>query len=161
MQQIENFLDKVGFAELQKILLSPQFPWYLQHGVTYDDDEDIQFCHTVYKNDNFQSSFNLKGLQYFKEKLKITSLVRAKFNLQTRTETVVESKMHTDIYNPPEGLKTAILYINSNNGYTKFKDTKIQSVANKMVVFDAKQPHCGATNTCTEPYRVVFNLNYF
>ena len=85
MKQIENFLDKKDFNDLKDILTSPKFPWYLNHGVSYIDDGLIQFTHTIYKDNEFISSFTLGGLDIFKEKLQIVSLVRAKFNLLHRT----------------------------------------------------------------------------
>ena len=55
-----------------------------------------------------------------------------------------------------------ILYLNTNNGYTKFEDgTKVISEENKLIIFDAGQKHSGTTNSCDAPYRLVFNLNYF
>ena len=97
-----------------------------------------------------------------KEKLGIVSLVRAKFNLLHRTDDIIEHQPHIDIPNPPDNLKTAILYLNTNNGYTKFEDgNKVLSEENRLVIFDGKLKHWGSTNSCSEPYRIVFNLNYF
>ena len=55
---------------------------------------------------------------------------------------------------------TAILYINTNNGYTKFKKGgKVKSVANRMLIFDSQLEHAGVT--CTDALRrVVVNFNY-
>ena len=66
-----------------------------------------------------------------------------------------------DIPNPPNDLKTAILYLNTNNGYTQFASRKVSSVANRLVVFKADESHFGTTNSCDAPYRLVLNLNYF
>ena len=100
--------------------------------------------------------------QTFLEKLGIVSLVRAKFNLLHRTDKIIEHQPHIDIPNPPDNLKTAILYLNTNNGYTKFEDgNKVLSEENRLVIFDGKLKHWGSTNSCSEPYRIVFNLNYF
>ena len=115
----------------------------------------------MYKDGKFQSSFTLGGLDIFKEKLKIKEIVRAKFNLLYRTEKIIEHLMHVDIEDAPKGTKTAILYLNNNNGYTRFKTgEKVGSVANRLVLFNADMPHGGTTNNCNQPYRAVFNLNY-
>ncbi len=164
MKQIDNFLDKNDFKDLKGILTSTKFPWYINHGVSYaGDDSGILFTHTVYKNDTFNSSFTLGGLDIFKKKLQIVSLVRAKFNLLHRTESIIKHLPHIDIPNPPDNLKTAILYLNTNNGYTQFEESgeKISSVENKLIVFNANQKHFGTTNSCDAPYRIVLNLNYF
>ena len=56
--------------------------------------------------------------------------------------------------------KTAIFYINTNNGYTLFKDgTKVDSVQNTMLIFDGSLDHCGVS--CTDQKRrIVLNINY-
>ena len=103
-----------------------------------------------------------KIVDIFKEKLNIVSLVRAKINLLHKTETIIEHHSHIDIENPPNDLKTAILYLNTNNGYTKFETgEKVDSVANRLITFKGSTKHFGTTNSCAAPYRVVLNLNYF
>ena len=162
MRIIENFLDEKDFKDLYSILISDQFPWYLNHGVSYaGDDSGILFTHSVYKNNQFNSTFTLGGLDIFKEKLGIVSLVRAKFNLLQKTHKIIQHEPHIDIPNPPNDLKTAILYLNTNNGYTQFESRKVSSVANRLVVFKGSQSHFGTTNSCDAPYRIVLNLNYF
>lgn len=58
--------------------------------------------------------------------------------------------------------KTAIFYINTNNGYTKFNIKKkiVKSKANRLVKFPAKIKHTGTT--CTDKdERIVLNINYY
>ena len=56
--------------------------------------------------------------------------------------------------------KTAIFYINTNNGYTLFEDgTKVESVENRICIFPYYMKHTGTT--CTDKnQRVVININY-
>ena len=58
--------------------------------------------------------------------------------------------------------QTAILYLNTNNGYTKFQQNGLQdvhSVANRLVTFYGGLKHAGAS--CTdENTRIVLNINY-
>ena len=85
-------------------------------------------------------------------------MVRIKVNMEPKTAEPIESCLHTDTnqYN-----KTAIYYVNTNNGYTRFKDgTKVDSIANRIVIFDAQTEHGGVTQT-DEQVRVVVNINYF
>jgi membrane peptidoglycan carboxypeptidase len=58
-------------------------------------------------------------------------------------------------------MKTSIFYINSNNGYTRFKNKKmIKSKENRLLSFNTDMEHTGST--CTdENVRIVINLNYF
>ena len=55
---------------------------------------------------------------------------------------------------------TAILYINTNDGYTVFEDgTKIDSVANRICIFPYYLKHSGTT--CTNANRrIALNINY-
>ena len=57
-------------------------------------------------------------------------------------------------------MTTSILYINTNNGWTVIKGYgKVESVANRMVIFDSNLQHSGVT--CTDKNRrVVINFNY-
>jgi hypothetical protein len=59
---------------------------------------------------------------------------------------------------PEVKINTGILYINTNNGYTKFKNgKKIKSKKNQYVEFDSKLEHTGST--CTdEDRRIVINF---
>ena len=86
--------------------------------------------------------------------------MRAKANLLTITPKIKQFDFHTD-FDDKENLTTAILYLNTCNGYTIFKDgTKVESFANRFVEFDSKLEHTGTT--CTdENVRVVINFNYF
>ena len=53
-----------------------------------------------------------------------------------------------------------ILYMNTNNGFTKFEDgTVIESVANRFVTFPNHTEHTGTT-TSDSDYRLVINFNY-
>ena len=52
-----------------------------------------------------------------------------------------------------------IYYINSNNGYTKIKDKKIKSTANKALFFPSDTIHNGTNSTdCNN--RMVINIIY-
>ena len=69
---------------------------------------------------------------------------------------------HVDLKEHPylHQMKTAILYLNSNNGGTQIKDGEfIQSKVNRAVVFPCHQEHAGVW--CTDKkLRFVLNMNY-
>ena len=76
------------------------------------------------------------------------------------TPEIIETYMHTDI-NDVENWKTALFYLNTNDGYTKFEHgEKVETVANRLVIFDGDILHCGTTHT-NEKYIPVINFNYF
>ena len=55
---------------------------------------------------------------------------------------------------------TGIFYIGSNNGCTVFKrGDKVETVANRLVLFDSQLSHAG-TSCTDESVRIVLNLNY-
>jgi len=99
-------------------------------------------------------------------KIKSPSIIRIKSNLQLKTTEIETSPFHIDYRSEDNGneydrLKTSIFYINSNDGYTEFKDgTKIESVANRLITFPSYMEHRGTS--CTDkPFRLVINFNYF
>ena len=111
--------------------------------------------HVPYHNTILCSSFSLfePVLKY----LEIRSLIRIKCNLYPNTETIKEHGMHTDY---PFPHKSAILYINTCDGYTKFEDgTKIDSVANRMLVFEGETLHTSSSTT-DQVVRCNINFNY-
>ena len=68
--------------------------------------------------------------------------------------------MHIDLIGQSSPQKTAIFYVNTNNGWTEFKKGgKVKSVANRIVIFDSQLYHQGYT--CTDQKRrVVMNFNW-
>ena len=83
-------------------------------------------------------------------------LRRAKANSTTRKFFRRRSLYHTDF----ENVITGILYINTNNGGTKFKNGSfVKSVANRYVECDSNIEHAGVR--CTDQKRrVVINFNF-
>ena len=81
-----------------------------------------------------------------------------KANLLFKTPTIIEHGYHVDYRTRPH--QTAILYLNSNNGYTRFRGgKKITSEKNKLVKFDGSLWHTGSS--CTDQqHRIVINFNY-
>tara|TARA_B100000029_G_scaffold30832_1_gene29493 strand:+ start:1011 stop:1517 length:507 start_codon:yes stop_codon:yes gene_type:complete len=161
----DDFLDQKEFDELQTLMLGPNFAWHYIVGIDYKRQKNkFMFVHTTYA-DNVPRSPFLEKLNTIIQIIQPMSLWRIKANLLTRTPTIVENEFHVDIGTlSEEKLKqwtTSIFYVNTNNGYTKFKDgTKVESVANRMVTFPANMKHTGTT--CTdEKTRIVINFNYF
>jgi hypothetical protein len=72
--------------------------------------------------------------------------------------TDLEHGMHTDY---DFSHTSAILSINKCDGYTKMEDgTKIDSVPNRIVIFDGSKPHTSSTTT-DAPIRININYNWF
>jgi|TARA_B110000285_G_C15080374_1_gene593143 hypothetical protein len=165
---IDNFLSDEVFKNIQNIMLGNEFHW-CYNSVVVDPNiinEDFYFVHPFYKEYNPASNL-CEILDPVIEILDPISIYRIQANLYPRDLKHVMSGFHTDIgdlHSYPEKLKqwtTAILYMNTNNGRTDFKDgIKVNSVENRLVVFPSNLEH--TIVTCTDKkIRVVINFNYF
>lgn len=161
-QVIDNFLSEEEFKPIQDYLMGSDVYWRLTHVLTEnlscDDSDNIQFFHPFY-GDHEPKGEDINLLAPIINKLDIKSLVRIKANLTLRTPTIIEHGYHTDF--PFDGFKTAVFYVNTNDGYTIIKDgRRVDSVENRLFEFTGTLEHTGTT--CTDSrYRVVINFDYF
>ena len=155
MQVIDNFLSEDEFKNLRSYISSTSFPWYF--GLVTTDSKTAQFVHTFYANDAPTSTW--PHVEFFRLRLNMASLVRIKVNLNPRTETV---QVHNDAFHTDyPDITTAVYYLNTCDGYTLFEDgTKVNSVENRIVIFDSNMRHTG-TSCTNESGRLVMNINYF
>ena len=156
---IDNFLPSYEFKRIKNLLTGREFPWYYNPGVVNPNDKNYQFIHTFYDLRppwNGVSSAYYEIFSYCFQLLQVEKLYRVKSNCSPKTIFHRNRGYHVDI---PD-IITSVLYVNSNNGGTKFKDgTFVRSVENRMVIFDSNQEHSGVT--CTDKnVRVVVNFNY-
>ena len=179
---IDNALDSKHFDDLEGWISSSEFPWYHQDTVAYVDTDDISalgeeekalrlapltesqkmynfaLMHTVFENEQMQCSLetwekilpilNIAGIE---------SLLRCKINYYPRTPNIVHHKNHRDWDFKHKG---AIFYLNANDGLTVLEDgTEIESVPNRLVLFDSSRPH-HSTTTTNANRRLNINFNY-
>ena len=170
IQVIDNFLNEENFEGLKRIF-NPGIPWTFSNilddvNLICDQKYNYQYVHGVYiKQEPVSRYFN--NVIPFLTKLDARALVRCKVNSICREEEIVVHGFHTDMQYPEEhstglnGMKTAILYLNTNNGFTCFENgTKVESIANRCVIFPAHFKHSGTT--CTDVHRrLALNLVYF
>jgi hypothetical protein len=160
---IDNFLNKENFKTIQNSVLNNSFfPWYFSNYTDYFGEKGLdkgKYTHTVYENNNSNSKYYDLLLPTI-EKLKCVSLINIKLNSTNYAEKIIEGTYHVD--NKYRNTKTAIYYLNTNNGYTKFKENKkkINSVENRIIIFNSSLEHLG-TNTTNDKRRVVLNFNYY
>ena len=166
VEVIDNFLPSYHFKVLQSVMMGPDFEWYYNDDVAYNDDGRYQFIHGFYSSPLISPSKGkeIKSDSFFLldlilQKLDVKKLYRIKANLNPRTLFNVKTGYHVD-ESELDPHKTAVYYINTNNGGTQFKKgKKIKSLANTMVIFDSHLLHAGIT--CTdEKRRVMINFNY-
>ena len=80
-----------------------------------------------------------------------------KVNFYPRTDDIVYHKKHTDL---PFEHTGALFYLNTNDGLTVLEDgTKIESIENRILLFDASRPH-HSTTTSDQTRRMNINFNY-
>ena len=173
IEVIDNFLDEKYFKELQELIFGRNFAW----ARVYTEKDGNQFVHPIFLllpfgtvMDDFRSPCFHKFLLCL-QKLKASALLRIKVNLLTRTEKRILNAYHGDMAHLEDSYpnlknngKTSILYMNTNNGVTKFEESgkEVESVANRMVIFPMRLKHAGSTNTDSDvPDRCVINFNYF
>jgi len=158
MNVYDDFLPTHEFKVIHDCLTSLQFDWHYLNGFVKDDDPkgSFQFVHGFFDPDTSCTCPYFNVFDSTLNKLGVKSLKRVKANLTTRCNEPLYSSFHIDYPN----ITTAILYLNTNNGYTEFKSgEKVNSVGNRIVVFDSNLKH--RTVTCTDQKtRIVINFNY-
>ena len=162
----DNFLPQDYFNELQNAMIdSALFPWYFNNTIVGVDENEkdrldsCQFTHSFWSSTKGACSDYLHIIQPIIDQLKPKAIYRIKANLVTRTNDVLIHGYHTD-FPPSQKCRTAVLYMNTNNGFTIFEDgTKVESVANRFVEFDSRILHSGSSAT-NNNVRVVINFNF-
>ena len=163
MKIIDNFLPQSSFNSIQKFFLSNKLPWYYNDSVAGSND-DLNNYQLVYNFFDIRNPFKeacpctySSLIKPILTKLSPQYIFRIKANLSPRTDIPYQGRFHTDMN---LNQKTAIFYINSNDGYTLFKDnSKVLSVENRLCLFNGHIEHAGVS--CTDAKRrVVLNINY-
>ena len=162
---IDNFLDEEYFDSLVTLFTDKDkrgndvMPWFFQSSISHDnvvEDKLFYMTHLIY-NMNVPESNHYNSLIPLLEKLDAKCLIRAKANLFPHTHILHEHPMHTDYDFFHSG---AILSLNTCDGYTKLKDgTKIDSIANRVLLLDTSEEHCSTTTTNVLA-RININMNY-
>jgi len=159
---IDNYLEKPYFEKLQSAFTSNRLSWYYNKHVASKGDKPVlgnyYFYHYFFNENRITSSdFNL--LEPLLNKLNVRAIVNIKLNLYPQTQKILKHALHTD---HGFSLKSALYYVNTCDGYTYFKDKdkKVNSVANRIVLFDSSKYH-HSTTTTNQNGRFTLNINYF
>ena len=164
MKVIDNFLPNYNFKQIESSLLGTNFSWYYNDEMLPENHPQynpnlFQFTHTFhakYPPWNGKTSSFYPLLEICQSKLGVKDLYRIKANLNPRTMFHKRGGYHSDWPN----VTTAILYVNTNNGWTQFKSGgRVKCVKNRVVIFDSNLEHEGVTST-NEKVKVVINFNY-
>ena len=160
IKSIKNFLDKENFLIVKSIFEHPSFPWYYNDHKVVHGDGEFQFTHTFIEDHKVVSNC-FDGLYPLINRLQPKSIRRIKVNLTFKETKIKTTPFHTDFSKKITGMKTAIYYLNTNNGHTIFKNKKKEkSIENKLVIFPSDLEHAGTTHTDVTK-RMVLNINYY
>ena len=173
IEVFDNFLEPNQFRNLQAEFLSDNMKW--TYGPVIADSNNLpflgnitgepgreynfQFCNALYNRcEPISEDFYL--ISPLLDAINIAALIRVKANLNTRTSKIIEHGYHID-QNFAHAL-SGIFYLNTCDGYTAFEESgrRVESVANRMLIFDNTLMHTGTTTTNCDR-RVVININFF
>jgi hypothetical protein len=155
---IDNFLPPRNLIKLQAVINSGEFDWYYVEDINTNVPKDSlasYFVHVAYYQGTASKYIHI--FSSILERLEIKALIRIKVNLYPRTHALEIHTPHIDENYPHTG---AIFYLNTNDGKTILEDgTKIDSVANRILLFNASKKH-SSTSTTDNKVRVNININY-
>lgn len=155
----DNFLPVETANQISSLLLGNNFPWYYNTAVTgnFDENDNEYYTHLFYADNRICSNF-YNIIEPIVDLIYPRSLFRVKANMYPISEKIKEHGFHIDT--EWDDVKTAIYYVNDNDGYTKLTDgTKIKSVKNKLVTLSPLVSHTSSTST--NGPRVTLNFNWF
>lgn len=161
MNIIDNALNPDDFIRIKNFMMD-ECDWYFSDTIASKKEFPIcYFVHNIYQlyEDNQIHCSNSYHLMIpILNILNPLAILRIKANMYINQNIFAEHENHID--NEREEVKSAIFYVNSNNGKTIFLDgTEIESVENRLVIFKANTPH--RSTNCTDQYRRTnINFNY-
>ena len=163
IEVFDNFLEHELFKKIFDKIINSQWS-YSDLIISFDkricdELDNHQMYNMIYSDDEPKSDmFHLIRGIMMNDKFNFKSLIKIKANLSFRTTEKIIHGYHVDV---PYECKTAIYYLNTNDGCTMFKDGReIGSVENRLVIFNSQLEHTGTT--CTDQkIRSVINFNYF
>lgn len=162
VQIVDNALSDENFKLLQDAVYHETFLWqYCPEKTTSGKKHDHQMVRVFYRA---MTAYAVPEYLFipnlFVDLLEPYVWLKVKANLTFATPEILSYKMHNDMEHRGWNFKTAIYYINSNNGKTLFETgEEVESVANRLVIFDESIKHTGTTHTDVKT-RCVLNMNY-
>ena len=166
---IDNFLSDNDFYLLKRNTIEiqdgPQIPFEIVTDVEGTSPQQVKdywswyMIYMIYSMDAPRSQICGEICRLFTPKFEqfvnFRTMIRIKINAYPYTNVVKEHKKHIDYSYDHIG---AVFSFNTCDGYTKFSDgTKVESVANRIVFFDASKYH---QSTTTSNAKLRYNINF-
>ena len=163
IEVFDNFLEHELFKKISNKIINSKWS-YSDLIISFDkricdELDNHQMYNMIYSDDEPKSDmFHLIRGIMMNDKFNFKSLIKIKANLSFRTTEKIIHGYHVDV---PYECKTAIYYLNTNDGCTMFEHGReVGSVENRLVIFNSQLAHTGTT--CTDQkIRSVINFNYF
>ena len=159
---IDNALPQEEFENIKFNILNSDFPWNLAKEVVANQRGNFPIQASYYFTHLFWDRFKAEAQsQMFAPLLNLMdchALMRIKGNCYPSTPEVIIHGNHIDYPFPHKG---AIFYLNTNNGLTILEGkVEVESIENRLLLFDPSKPHTSTTCTDTK-CRINVNFNYF
>jgi hypothetical protein len=155
---IDSFLKKDDFMAIDNIISSYEFDWYYVSQLNHLQnkiDFTSYFTHLAFNKGKASRYMHIFSPIFYN--LRVKALIRVKANLYPRTHIIEKHAPHSDY---PFEHMGAIFYLNTNNGKTILEDgTEIDSVKNRLLMFDSSRPH-SSTSATDAKARINININY-
>jgi len=161
---IDNYLSEKLMSDLEKFLLSNDFPYYYIENIVLGSlgskkSDSFMFVHHLIENEKESSTVGNSITNMIMSNVPHKNILRSKINFYLNTNYLQLHDFHLD-NSDNKDIKIAIFYINTNNGFTEFEDNSIvKSVRNRLVLFPGNLKH-RSTNTTDKKNRINININY-
>jgi hypothetical protein len=159
----DNLIEIQHFLSLKKLLCSSDFPWfYFPHQTSEVLNDSSYFFHNFYYTKQKNNSNYLNYIEPIIDFLNPHSLISIRANLIIKRKET-NCKYHVDSLGSKKmSHKTAVFYVNTNNGYTKFKknNVKVDCIENRIVIFPSNLEHKAVGQT-DQDQRIVININFY
>ena len=178
----DDWLPWYNLHIFKEYILDVDFPWYkckvvAEEGIRKSPIEQHpkfaprqQFVHAFLDDYGLDSSGGSKFIHEMGKLLNAKKLYRCKLNYGMRTvestiggwhnDYKIEKNWSKEMNNAIPDMKIALFYLNTNNGYTILEDgTKIESIENRLAIFDNTVIHTDCSQTDIQG-RLVLNIAF-
>ena len=155
LKVFNNFLSQKHYQELVEYLNETE--WHYNSMVVAENEKSVsqyQFVKGIWREGWIHDRFIVDLFSHY---LNPQAWVRIKANFSPKRDKLTKNDLHID---SNFGDMTGIYYLNTNDGYTYFNNgSKVESVANRMIMFPRETLHSGTTSTTD--HRIVINFNWY